>query len=151
MPTYHIDKLPPWPRMPDGWDEAAIVPRRAAPLSIGAIVFVLTDTRVYARKPGALSSGGPIERYRYEPRMIGGETRASWLLTSWSGPFHPDRADKVPKRDLSKVFGLDDVEDALWICAHQYKIAGAVGALRCPDQARRAALEQIAQILGMPL
>jgi hypothetical protein len=151
MSTYDADKLPPWPRMPDGWSDAAIVPRRTSPLSIGAIVFVLTDTRVYRKAAGATyGTGGPIERYRYEVRKIVGETRVSWLLASY------DRqvgvlCDKVPKRDLSKIYGRDDVEDVLWIGAHQHKIARAVGDLRGRGPGTRAKLQAIADLLEIDL
>jgi hypothetical protein len=147
------DGLPPWPQMPAGWDfdVTAIVPRRTSALFVGAIVFVHTSNRVYRKRWNGTyhaGVGGPVERYTYEVRKIAGETRVSWLLAAYNGA-DLDRCYKVPKRDLSKIYGRDDVEDALWIGSHQHKIARAVGDLRDRGLKTRAQLEAIAQILGM--
>jgi hypothetical protein len=144
------DGLPPWPQMPAEWDATAIVPRRTSALFVGALVFVKTETRVYRKRRPGYGSGGPIERYCYQVRKIADETRVSWLLAAWDKA-RPDTLDKVPKRDLSKIYGRDDVEDALWIGDHQHKISRAVGDLRGRDLKTRIQLEAIAQILGIGL
>lgn len=149
------DGLPPWPQMPEGWDfdPTAIVARRTTSLFIGAIVFVHTQNRVYRKKwNGSYHAGfgGPVERYCYEPRKVAGETRVSWLLARSDGQ-HEAHWEKVPKRDLSKVFGRDDVEDALWIGENQHKIARAVSDLRGDVIVKRVQLGQIAKLLGMNL
>jgi hypothetical protein len=146
------DGLPPWPQMPEGWDfdPTAIVPRRTSTLFIGAIVFVHTDDRTYRRDATGKAHGGPVERFKYKPRKIAGETRVSWLLT-WRDGALPEHMDKVPKRDVSKIYGRDDVEDALWIGANQHKISRAVGDLRDRGLKTRVQLEAIAQIVGIEI
>jgi hypothetical protein len=140
--------------MPDGWDfdPTAIVPRRTTPLFVGAIVFVKTDDRVYRRRWNGryyVAHGGPVARYYFKPRKIVGETRVSWLIVgeSWQSRH---QSDKVPKRDLSSIYGRDDVEDVLWIGANQFKIAEVVRDWRESDPAKaRWRLEAIAQIMGV--
>lgn len=145
--------LPPWPDLPEGFDfdPTSIVPRRTSTLFIGAIVFVRTeDYRVYRRTWNGkyyAAVGGPLARYRFRPRKIAGETRVSWLLNAYNWSTL-DHAEKVPKRDLSTIYGRDDGEDVLWCGENQRKIADAVNKLAA-GRKTRTQLEAIAQMVGV--
>lgn len=103
--------------------------RRRGEIAIGKVVFVYdANNRVYMNR-----SSGPDYRHHFVPREVIGETARSWLV----GWVH--RPDKHPKADPKLLFGLDDVEDAVWRNHHAYRIAQHVGSICDPDTLRRIA------------
>jgi hypothetical protein len=128
MTAYDADKLPPWPILRDGWEAVPMVRRRLG-AAVGTIVFVKTEDRIYVRDAKG-TTGSPLARYTFAARKIATDTRVSFCLESYPGE-RPEYMTKVPKRDLSSIYGADDVEDALWIGGgNAYKIAQAVQGCR---------------------
>lgn len=133
--------LPNWPELPDGFDPSAIIDRREG-VRVGAIAFVYDEHhRTYRRDEAGRGVGGPVERFKYRAMLVSGETKVSWLLQAHAGAWAMAR--KVPKRDLSKVFGLADVNDALWLDANCFAVARAVE--RVKD---RRTLEGVTALIG---
>lgn len=110
-----LKQLPPWPEY-RGRDPSKAV-RRRAEISIGSIVFVRDiNYRVY----GGEGHGRMSERHTFVARDVVGETKVSWLV-GW-----PNQSFKVSKKDPRNVYGLDDVEDALWVDTYAWRIADAL-------------------------
>lgn len=124
-------KAPIWPDY--GSLDASKAVRRRADISVGAVVFVHdVNRRVYTGK-----NSGPNPRYHFRPERVVGETKRSWLV---GVAFRPD---KHPKASPSGLYGLDDVEDALWADSYAYHIGSRVGRLRDPEM-----LRAIAKLIG---
>lgn len=81
--------------------------------------------------------GSPVFRYKFMPEYVVGETKLSWLVGR--GP----KPQKFPKKGTFNLYGLDDVEDAVWADQHQFRIRDAVGHLRDLEK-----LKQIADLVG---
>lgn len=144
------NELPPWPWQ-DGEPKGEIIKRRED-ACVGAWVLVATYRRVYAKDATGRSVGGPLPRYEYGPMKIVGETKFSWLIGNpdsylfRNGDF--SRADKFPKKRTDKrggaiFYGIDDVEDAVWLGSHSYRIAERIRSVKDVDLLRR-----VAQIVG---
>lgn len=109
-------------------------------LGVGSTVWIFDENRrVYpkAEKGRLWASGGPIYREHWTPAKIISETSRSWITDRW------DR--KVPKKgDHPGVcFTQKEVDDAVWMNDHKYKVAKAVE--RCRDV---EAMKAIARIVG---
>jgi hypothetical protein len=114
--TVEYKPLPPWPwynREPQG----EIVQRRDQ-IQVGSWALVYNeDFRVYRQRVSVengrpSSEGAPIARYKYRPVQVTGETRVSWVCS---------RGEKYAKKGHA-LSGLLDVEDALWVGEHKYRI-----------------------------
>jgi hypothetical protein len=85
---------------------------------------------------------GPIWRYHWEPCVIVGETRVSWLV----GYDHSSRTHhKCPKKGYDPriwAFSEAEIDEQEWVQDHRSKIANEVH--RCSDPAK---LRKIAEIL----
>lgn len=111
-----------------------------------------TNRRVYRHHDGR-KSNAPIYREHFQECIIAGETKASWLVSSW--PNSPiEYATKVNKKTLLSAtgkgngFGCGWYTDAtrevvLWLHDHHAKIAKVLE--ECKDIQK---LEQIAAILN---
>ena len=110
--------------------------RRRGDIYVGCVVFTCDgNRRVYYG--GGRGNSNLSARHFYSPMEVFGETRVSWLVGYAYSPM------KVPKRDPASVFGLDDVEDALWASTYRQRIGSAV--LYCRDAEK---LRQIASLIG---
>ena len=139
-----MSEIPPWPWQ-NGKPEGEIV-RRAEDAHVGAWVLIRTTDRVYRRDNRGRSIGGAVERYTYRPSKVLGETKISWLVGPEWMAGRLDEAARFPKKRTQlkpEFYGLDDVEDRLWVGSHRRDIADAL--YRVDD---RATLERIAQIIG---
>lgn len=125
------DQAPDWPRW--GSLDPSKAANRRSEIAVGKVVFVHdVNSRVYTRR-----NGGPDYRHQFVPREVVGETSRSWLV-GWS-----HRYGKHPKADPQWLFGLEDVEDAIWRNQHAYRIGQHVGSIRDVDLLRK-----IAEITG---
>lgn len=125
------DHAPTWPRW--GSLEPSKAVRRRAEISVGSVVLIHdVNNRVYLQR-----NGGPDARHFFVPREVIGETSRSWLV-GW-----PGRADKHPKASPAGLYGLDDVEDALWVREHSYRLGQHIGRINDADL-----LRQIAKLAG---
>jgi hypothetical protein len=97
------------------------------------------NRRVYPVKAPGETSGSPIYREHWVKREITGETTRSWLINEgW-------RAVKVPKRGASPrrfLFSEKDVDDAVWVNDHRYRIERLIPTLS-PEK-----LRQVAELIG---
>lgn len=117
----------PWPDY--GSLDPSKAVRRRSEIAVGSVVFVHDQNhRVYTDR-----NGGPNPRYHYRPERVIGETSRSWLV-GWG-----HRPDKHPKADPCGLYGLDDVEDALWVSTQRYRIARAIEVIRDADMLRAVA------------
>lgn len=129
MASYEKDRLPPWPWIRRQDHEGKPICERRGDIAVGLLVFAYdVNERVYL-KP----DGGAIERYHYVPRLVVSETRVSWVL---------DNGRKVPKKDLSGVFGLLDVDDAIWERQHWHRIGDKLRTVGADK------LREVAKIIG---
>lgn len=135
--TDEYEPLPPWPNY-RGLDPLKVIARREQ-LHVGAVAFEQTDTRVYLRVKGRpyASTGSPIHRYAFVPRAVVAETSRSWITNG------SDK--KFPKRDPRELFGLDDVEDFLWLAENRVDISDMIRR----DYAITAnTLREVARVIG---
>lgn len=124
-------QLPPWPEY-GSFDPNKVI-RRRSEIAVGSVVFVYDQNRrVYGS-----SLSGPSPRHHYRAEQVVGETSRSWL----TGYAH--RPDKHPKADPRALHGLDDVEDALWVSSHRYRISRKIDAISDADK-----LRAIAKLIG---
>lgn len=114
--------LPPWP-----WrsEPKGTIIRRFEEAAVG--LYAMTsdhNRRVYRKNAEGQSVGGPIGRYYWAPVEIIGETKTSWLLQNWrDGESYPKKpSDARPKR----FYGLDEVEDMIWMDHHASRIGDHV-------------------------
>lgn len=127
----HVSQLPPWPVYRRQDPSRAV--RRRSEIGVGSVVFVRDiNNRVYGGPGGRMS-----ERHTFVAREVVGETKVSWLV-GWSSNYA-----KYPKKDPAGVYGLDDVEDALWIDTFAWRIGDAVKRHRSADD-----LKTIAKLIG---
>lgn len=125
---------PDWPRWGSHDPELAV--QRRTEIKVGAVVFTHNvNRRVYFG--GTRGNERISERHHFQPEMIIGETRVSWLI----GPEW--RPTKYPKRDPSGLYGLADIEDRLWVESYAYRLSDAVR--RCGDAEK---MRQIARMVG---
>jgi len=119
---------PVWPRW--GSLDPAKAVRRRAEIVVGSVVLIYDlNNRVYLNR-----SSGPDPRHHFVAREVVGETTRSWLV-GWSN----GRSDKHPKSDPGGLYGLDDVEDALWVREHSYRLGQRVGQIRDAEVLRAIA------------
>ena len=135
MVEYTKDKLPAWPILRDGMDPADII-RRRSDLRVGAIVFTFDENRRYYVRDNRDRniSGMMLKRYCFGAFTVIGETRMSWVLSN---------RDKAPKRNPANFYGIDDVEDWLWVHDHRWRIESHIGTIK-----DAAVLRQIADLIG---
>lgn len=95
------------------------------------------NRRVYKDPVTGEESRGPIWRYHWEPDVIVGETRVSWVTKyGW----------KLPKKGAHPrqwAFSEQEIADRAWVVEHAYKIAAQVGKITNP-----ACLRQVAELIG---
>lgn len=116
-----------WPRW--GSLEPSKAVRRRSEIIVGCVVFIYdVNTRVYPNR-----SAGPAPRHFFVPREVIGETSRSWVV-GW-----PGRGDKHPKAAPAWLYGLDDVEDALWVNEHSYRLSQHISRIKDADQLREIA------------
>jgi len=127
----------------------------AKPFGVGSSVWVFNENRrVYAKGLGdghLWSSSAPIWREHWEPLLVVGETRVSWIIGH--SLKYPDVERKISKRDLAdgKVIGVltsaADLDAACFVHDHGRKIADRVARI---SGGRKAAetLRQIAALVG---
>lgn len=124
-------RTPGWPRW--GTLEPSKVVRRRGEIAVGSMVFVRDEnSRVYLDQ-----NSSPEPRHFFVPREVLGETSRSWLVGYAFSP------DKHPKSAPIGLYGLDDVEDALWVQTHARRLADRVRSLKDADL-----LRAIAKIAG---
>jgi hypothetical protein len=135
--TDEYEPLPPWPNY-RGLDPLKVIARREQ-LHVGAVAFRQTDTRVYLRVKGRsyASTGAPIARYAFVPYAVVAETPRSWITNA------SDK--KFPKRDPRELFGLDDVEDFLWVTENRIDIADMI---RRDSAITVNMLREVARVIG---
>lgn len=120
------------------------------PLAVGSTLWIFdANRRVYPKEklpPGKLwSSGPPIWREHWMPKVIVGETRVSWILGH-------DQGRKISKRDLAagKVRGVltseRDLDAACYVNEHAHAVADRVSRLSGGEQAAEV-LRQIAALV----
>ncbi|MBD3844234.1 hypothetical protein IED13_00890 [Bosea sp. SSUT16] len=120
-------QAPAWPRW--GSLEPGKAVRRRSDIYVGCVVFIHdVNNRVYLRQ-----HSGPDPRHFFVPREVIGETSRSWIV-GWSG-----RGEKHPKGAPVHLFGLDDVEDALWVSEHSYRLSQHISRIRDADLLRAIA------------
>lgn len=82
------------------------------------------NRRVYppAQKGKIWADGGPIYREHWVKHEVTGETRVSWITRYGA---------KVPKKGGPGIaLSLTEVEDAVWLHDHKYKIARCIELIR---------------------
>ncbi len=129
-----MDNVKAWPVLPHGTTIKDVAQTRDQ-IGLGKVVFFFNENnRVYQYGEDGRALGGPVYRHYYVAVKIASETSRSWVSLY---------GNKIPKNDLKSVFGLQDVEDQIWIASTRYLLADAVK--RCGDI---AALKQIASLLS---
>ncbi len=106
-------------------------------IGVGSTVWVFDENRrVYEKDANGRAQGGPIWIKHWEPQVITGETRVSWLVGRWL---------KFPKNGApGKVaFSWEEVKEREWVAVHRYGIERCVNSCRDPQ-----ALRQIAALVG---
>jgi hypothetical protein len=106
-------------------------------LQVGCTVWRLCpNRRVYSERVG----GAPIFRGYFEPRVISGQTRLSWIL---------DDGTKVPKRGADRNVYLSEkaVEDEIWIQMNRENIVDAIR--RRASGIDADSLREVAKLLGV--
>lgn len=114
--------LPPWPVLTSGMTGAPIA-KRAADIGVGSVAFHYSESnRVYRRTMDGKAVGGPIGRYYWQPILVHGETRVSWL----AGIGRLTKFPKKPQQYAPQLIGLDDVEDRIWSSRARAKLPDAI-------------------------
>lgn len=139
-----FDTLPPWPSeyLAQAKLDPANVVARAADIKVGSVVFIQTDVRVYSRSP-------ITGRRFFQPRTVVAETAVSWIIEEGR---HGVRYRKRPTGGThARLYGLADVDDAVFVHEHMHRILHAVEFLRHGEygvQAQAEALRKIADLVG---
>jgi hypothetical protein len=78
--------------------------------------------RVYRKDENGLATGGPIYREHWQPIVVFGENRRSWLAGYERYPY------KIPKTGPHPGFALteQELDDACWASEHRYRVYRAV-------------------------
>lgn len=79
---------------------------------IGMQVWAFNQNRrVYQRDESGKAIGGPIWREHWEPLVVVGETKVSWLVgPEWMLGCDTSRATKVPKKSWPGVYKTSEAE-----------------------------------------
>lgn len=123
-------KYPPWPNY-GSLDPARAVARRND-VVVGSVVF---EHDVNARVYPMGGNGRMSERHTFRAAEVVGETARSWVVGPWK--------TKHPKKDAAGIYGLEDVEDWLWVNSHAHRIADEVRRTRDAD-----VLRSVAKLIG---
>lgn len=116
-------------------------------LKVGSRIWRFDSNRRVYRKPNSFSGGGIIFEEYFQPHVITGETRQSWLVqtTTWGGP------DKINKQTMLEKdrsftyrwFSDAQKEAAIWKEHHALRLVEYVRQVDDVDK-----LKQIAALVG---
>lgn len=135
--------LPPWPWR-DG-DVLGELIRSVRDARVGVYALIHTQRRVYRRDESGRAQGGPIPRYGWEPALIHGETKVSWLIGSERWPENATRYPKKPKDGDGKprIYGMEEFDDLMWRSENAWRLGEHVRSIKDV-----ALLQRIAQMTG---
>lgn len=136
-------RYPEWPDFGSHLKGKPVAKTRAE-AAVGVVVFIKDENfRVYEEDPvTGFGKGPPIERYFYRAFEITDQTRISWIIgNDWM---------RVKKAEAHfKLFGLDDVETAIWDRENRYRISDQLrGSPYAPGYVSTDVLKKVAELIG---